>query len=307
MTRRLRLLAVLVAIAALGCGPSTSDVASPSTVSTPESGPSGSPTTPSPTGTLAIPSSPPRPTGMPVPTPAPWTPCPGRDPGRADRPGPRTTTYSANWAGYVVPAARHTVTCVEGSWVQPTVTCPARGQAEVEIWVGIGGYENRYLEQIGTGTQCSDGQQTSFAWEEILPQEPVFRSVNLPVRPGDQISAQVWYRSKNLFHFRIDNLTQGLSVSFDRTVLHAPRDSVEWIVEAGSAGCPKHCAVQPLANFDRIRFTDCDATIAKERGPIDDAAWTHVRVTTQRGSIVRAVPWGIDGTGQRFLVVWAHR
>jgi hypothetical protein len=206
------------------------------------------------------------------------------------------------------------VRCVEGSWVQPTISCPKTGYEAVSIWVGIDGMNSgatgvdasKTLEQIGTQVECVDGKLRSFAWEEVLPAEP--KSVVLPlvVRPGDRIRVRVLYDTDDRFHMRIENVTRKTSHSVTKAVKGAPRQTAEWVVEAVSKGCPKACKVQPLADFGQIDMSRCEATIGSERGPIDDRAWTTGQLT-MRSSVVLALTSAVDDTGLRFGVTWVHR
>jgi len=86
---------------------------------------------------------------------------------------------STNWSGYVAAVRTSIVTCVEASWVEPRITCPARGDQAVAIWIGIDGFSSRQigvpptasLVQIGTQANCHEGVAFHDAWHEILPAE----------------------------------------------------------------------------------------------------------------------------------------
>ncbi len=107
---------------------------------------------------------------------------------------------SSIWAGYIAYRRQTGVSCVEGSWVQPKVTCSKTGRQAVSIWVGIDGVHSggarvdasRSLVQIGTAAECLNGVLTHHAWHEVLPMEG--SEVDIPalaIRPGDTIAALI--------------------------------------------------------------------------------------------------------------------
>ena len=71
-----------------------------------------------------------------------------------------------------------------GTWTEPTVTCE-RGDAGASsaVWVGLGGYGTRSLEQVGVNANCdAKGRPLYFAWYEIVPD--IARNINGRVMPG---------------------------------------------------------------------------------------------------------------------------
>ena len=90
----------------------------------------------------------PNPTPTPTPTPT---------------PPPNTgAVTSSNWSGYAVatnlsnPQA-NSVSAVSGSWIVPTVTGSSRGTTYSAVWVGIDGYSDSTVEQIGTEEDVVNG------------------------------------------------------------------------------------------------------------------------------------------------------
>src|ERR1700733_12501641 len=66
-------------------------------------------------------------------------------------------TNSQNWAGYAVTAPTAAVTDVRMSWTVPEVTCSSGSTTDSVVWVGIDGWTDSTVEQIGTGSDCSSG------------------------------------------------------------------------------------------------------------------------------------------------------
>jgi hypothetical protein len=76
------------------------------------------------------------------------------------------------YAGYSAYPISGYVTNVEGTWTVPPVNCSSAPNARVAVWVGMWGgttsiqYSTAWLPQIGTVSQCYDGQPYYFLiWE----------------------------------------------------------------------------------------------------------------------------------------------
>jgi len=79
---------------------------------------------------------------------------------------------SLNWGGYVVYSPTYVVTDVKGSWVVPRIV-GSFGASCVDtqktwdsnaIWIGIDGFQNGYVEQTGTSSDCFYGHSSYYAW-----------------------------------------------------------------------------------------------------------------------------------------------
>src|SRR5262249_48179989 len=77
---------------------------------------------------------------------------------------------STNWSGYAVTASSGAVSDVKASWVVPAVqgNCPSTNQY-ASFWVGIDGYSSNTVEQIGTDSDCQNGQPVYYVWYEFYP------------------------------------------------------------------------------------------------------------------------------------------
>jgi hypothetical protein len=178
---------------------------------------------------------------------------------------------SANWSGYAAQASSGSgvvgsVTDVQGSWVVPTVTGSRRHTSYSSSWVGIDGYSDGTVEQLGTESDWASNGQRNYAWFEMYPAGGYMIS-GFPVFRGDTISAEVSYLGNNVYQLSIVNHTHPASftVPYSYTTTSAGlRTSAEWIVEAPSSG-----GVLPLANFGTEPFANCQATINGVAGPID--------------------------------------
>lgn len=284
--------------------PSASDVISTAPVVSPSASPSLSPSaSPSLSPTLAPP---------PVAT-AP-SPCPGVNLNPGNGPGRQLVGTSGNWAGYVSAVKQRTVTCVEGSWIQPTVTCPKIGRQAVAIWIGIDGFSasplsipaTDVLVQLGTQATCTDGALEYDAWHEVLPTENSEVHVPGSIQPGDDISAKISYAS-GMFTMSLFDQETAFGFSVTQEVPEgAPRKTAEWIVEAPATECPSTCAPLPLAKFSAVRFTNAHVTIGGQRSGVNDFSWSNVKLTMARSRVTRATVSTLSSGGTAFKVTWVH-
>ncbi len=264
----------------------------------------------------ALPASSPSPTASPVPTPqrspvaaATLSHCSG-----SPSSGVGTSVHrNSTWAGYVAAFPPGTFGCVEGSWIEPTVTCGSVDAALV-IWVGIGGYSSRdtgitddghALEKTGTGVDCANGVADHYAWHQRLPREPK----DLPFEPtathrgdlviisGDRIWAQVRF-SAGTVHMTIANLTSGDVRTVDQADAGLHRSSGDWIVE-GEDGLP----VPPFAS---LTFTAGSASMAGAVGAIGSRAWLRNEIDEWAGGYERLQVSPLSRDGASFSVTWLH-
>jgi Peptidase A4 family len=117
--------------------------------------------------------------------------------------GAVTGTQSINWSGYAdSETGSSTVSQVSGNWTLPGVRClpsPYQNQdAFLSSWVGVDGFTDQTVEQLGTAAQCFEGVLYYYVWYEMYPagtvEEGTTACINDNVdcpQPGDQISASV--------------------------------------------------------------------------------------------------------------------
>ncbi|HLW72931.1 MAG TPA: G1 family glutamic endopeptidase [Candidatus Babeliales bacterium] len=218
------------------------------------------------------------------------------------------TGTSQNWSGYAAVTninhpTTHSVSAVYGSWVVPTLSS-ASHNTWCSLWVGIDGFSDSTVEQLGTEHDWYNGHQQNYAWFEMYPNYS-YEIVGFPARPGDHISASVVYQGNNVFVLSIANTTAGVhttvptSYSTSRT---AQRSSAEWIMEAPYSG-----GILPLSHFGTVNFSSCTATINGITGAINNSHWVFDDLTMVTGNgTVKAAPSALSSNGQAFAVVWHH-
>ena len=196
--------------------------------------------------------------------------------------------YSAkNWSGYAAETsfgspASDSVTAVAGTWIVPAVTpsanpaASAAGQlSDCVVWVGIDGFSDSTVEQIGTESEIESGVTTYHAWYEMYPAGMV-EIPSLTIKPGDSIAASVQYNvASHPNEFQLSILDQSTSKSYTiyENTSTPSRSSAEWIVEAPTSG-----TILPLPTFGSEPFTSATATINSTTGPIDDSAWQAAQI-----------------------------
>ncbi|HTX10853.1 MAG TPA: G1 family glutamic endopeptidase [Solirubrobacteraceae bacterium] len=184
---------------------------------------------------------------------------------------------SINWGGYAdQETGSSTVSGVSGHWTIPRVTCPQgdyRNQdAFAAQWVGIDGYSDQTVEQLGTAEQCYEDVLYYYVWYEMYPagtvQEGTTQCINDNVdcpRPGDQISASVTVTpgaagNNNYTLTLADPTTRGNNFSVTQpcaadTCLDS---SGEWIIERPATQPPPPAPVQvlPLVDYGQNAFSN---------------------------------------------------
>jgi hypothetical protein len=193
--------------------------------------------------------------------------------------GSATSFPSINWSGYAdSESGSATVSQVSGNWVVPSVQCVPRPYQNQDVflanWVGIDGFSDQTVEQLGSATQCYEGVEYYYVWYEMYPAGTVEEgttacindNVNCP-QPGDHISASVTvtsagsgennYKLTLVDHTRPD---ESFSTTQQCAVATCTDASAEWIVERPAALPPPPAPVQilPLADFWKTYFTSGD-------------------------------------------------
>jgi Peptidase A4 family len=184
---------------------------------------------------------------------------------------PHAVTQSSNWSGYA--AARGTYTRVTASWVQPAVVCTGATTYHAN-WVGLDGFDNAPLEQVGTSSDCLGGRARYGAWWEVLPATETPYS-GVTVKPHDHLTASVRYEGAGRFTMSLTNSTEG----WTRSTTHAGSPgfrnaSAEVVSETDGATSAAranpgnvtytNCRVNgtPLADFDPVGTVTPTATLS---------------------------------------------
>lgn len=230
-------------------------------------------------------------------------------------------SLSLNWSGYaaftgyldIQNPTYGSVTDVSGTWIVPSVVANPNGDTFSSTWVGIDGYNNSTVEQIGTEQDVINGSQNNYAWFDLYPAATQIIE-GFPVDVGDVIEGRVRYLGQedgnDVFRLTIKNLTQRKKftiVQQTQTGIPAHRSSAEWIVEApGIISSSGQLAILPLANFSSIAFNKCKTEIDGRVGSINNKHWTFdaIAMTSRTTRLIKATPSSLDSKGKSFVVTW---
>ena len=232
-------------------------------------------------------------------------------------PAPNAVT-SPNWSGYVAATSisqpkANSVTKVSGSWIVPTVTGPSTGSYYSSVWVGIDGYSNTTVEQVGTEEDWVNGRPVYGAWWEMYSSgkgqpEQVITSMN--VMPGDSITASVQYITSGAhvgqFYLSIvDNsrANDAFSIYASSSQYQSPlaqRSCAEWIVEATSVGG----SIATVPNFGSVTFTNATAVINGVSGPINAASWQSQALNIGSNGVTYDTTSVLTNSGTSFVVTY---
>jgi hypothetical protein len=214
---------------------------------------------------------------------------------------PSMSPTAPNWAGYV--DTGDTFTAVSASWTVPQGSCGFLETSTSATWVGIDGWNESTVEQIGTDSNCILGQGVYWAWWEMYPSGPQvigIPNVSYVVHPGDLMMASVtstgvpgWYT------LSIADNTQNWTFVTTQFIANANGGTAECIEEQPAA------AGLPLMNFGSVTFNQCNAT-GSDR--VATPIWDHpnLAVDMTSGSTLKATVSPLSNDGATFTVTWQH-
>jgi len=232
-------------------------------------------------------------------------------------PAPNAVT-TPNWSGYVAATSisqpkANSVTAVSGSWIVPTVTGPSTGSYYSSVWVGIDGWGNSTVEQLGTEEDLVNGSPVYRAWWEMYSSgkgqpEQVITSMN--VMPGDSITASVQYITSGAhagqFYLSIvDNsrANDAFSIYASSSQYQSPLAQLscaEWIVEAPTVGG----SIATVPNFGSVTFTNATAVINGVSGPINAASWQSQALNIGSNGVTYDTTSVLTNSGTSFVVTY---
>ncbi len=137
------------------------------------------------------------------------------------------------------------------------------GDSFSAAWIGVGGQFNKALIQTGTEYDWVNGVADYNAWYELLPQISV--QLNMKLSPGDVMTASITLQNAATQTWIIEISDTSNGQTFKQSFTYTTtRLSADWIVERPTV----NNILYPLANFGRISFTGCSATLNGKTGSI---------------------------------------
>ena len=194
----------------------------------------------------------------------------------------RGTVETQNWSGYAVTASAP-YTSAAATWQVPSVTNDGvSGSTEYVLdWVGIGGYGDQTLIQLGTEAAVSTTGVTSFqAWYELYPAYLLY--VPLTIYPGDVITASLQCTASctasqtQTWQLTIADLTRNAAWT-ESFQYHSSMASAEWITEEPYSGSG---SAYPLANYGKATY---DPVAANGQNP---------NLSLAANGVIADDPWG---------------
>jgi hypothetical protein len=196
--------------------------------------------------------------------------------------GLRGEVTTENWSGYAVTAGAP-YTSASATWQVPDVSYDGGstpyGYEYVFNWVGIGGYGDATLIQLGTESVVStSGARSFYVWYELYP--AVAQPISLSVKPGDIITASLECAaacspsSVQTWLLTMTNETAGWTwtQSFH---YQSSMASAEWITEP-----PYYNGILPLADYGTAIY---DLVAANGQNP---------NLSLSANGIIAQDPWG---------------
>lgn len=235
----------------------------------------------------------------------------GHGPMRLVQVEPGGSVTSANWSGYAVTGSAFTY--ANGSWHVPQVSCAKTPNTVSAFWVGIDGYSNSTVEQVGTESDCNGTTPVYYAWYEFYPKEPTEVVISsMSISPGDKMGGWVFYNGGNSFTVFIEDYTTGQAFTTSKTISGAKRTSAEWIAEAPCTGTG--CStILPLADFVRANYgvdynvldpDSCKASDSVVNDGVISAFGSHVEKITMAKGVTESVPTALTSDGASFRINW---
>ncbi|HEX4214890.1 MAG TPA: G1 family glutamic endopeptidase [Candidatus Dormibacteraeota bacterium] len=194
---------------------------------------------------------------------------------------------ASNWAGYAITAGGYNE--VSATWTVPSVQS---GSGLSAMWIGIDGFNNNALIQIGTEQNATSSGGTYYAWWEVLPSAES-SITQVPLSAGDQVNARIAKNATDSWTISLTDVTTG--ASFQTTQSYTGTGtSAEWIMEAPNLGSQG----SDLAHFSTFDVSSMEANSADPNLTAQDAG-----VMIQQGQQV-ATPSTPSFTANAFAMAY---
>jgi hypothetical protein len=219
--------------------------------------------------------------------------------------GNTTAAASYNWSGYATSnTTAQSFSSVTAGWTVPSVTCSPENRLDA-VWVGLDGWADSTVEQLGTEAQCFQGTAYYYTWYEMYPAGTVVEGQS--VQPGDKITATVNRAGPNYTLTLTDATTPANSFTATSScaVTTCLDESAEWVVERPSY---TNVGDAPLAKYNApIRFTSARAGGTAGNGNIGSFANTDsLQMVDATDSYALNNPSALIAPGASFTTTWAN-
>jgi hypothetical protein len=193
------------------------------------------------------------------------------------------------WGGYAVTGASP-YTSITGSWNIPALDC-AKGAGSVSPWIGIDGWADDTVEQIGLDLDCSSGGVGSYhTWVEMYPKNSIYFTE--VVKAGDTFTASVSV-SGSAWVLTESDTTQGWTKTFHETSSDKLSSAEAIVEDLGNSGAP------PVDDFATVDFTQLVVN-----GQAFKSEGTAHKTTLERGSTPLSKESALSS--ESFSITWLH-
>jgi len=166
----------------------------------------------------------------------------------------------------------------------------SKGRGDASPWIGIDGWSNDTVEQIGIDLDCVSGRASYHPWVEMYPGPSNYFKET--VHAGDTLDATVEVSGSSWVLSESD-VNTGWTKTFDETSTDELA-SAEAIIEDVGGG-----AEPPVPDFNTVTFTK----ITVNGAPLASAGTVH-KTTLKRGSTKLSEESSL--IGGKFSITWLH-
>ncbi|WP_051450641.1 G1 family glutamic endopeptidase [Actinospica robiniae] len=206
--------------------------------------------------------------------------------------GKTVLDYSTNWPGYAVTGAAFT--SASATWVQNAATCSSSGgETDMSPWVGLDGFSDSTVEQIGTSADCSGSSVDYYAWYEMYPANYV--TINKTIKKGDSFTGTVTHTSGTTYKLTLVNNTEGWTYSVSKS-LSAGNSSAEAVMEQAGDHLTKWTGTDPFTSF---------TVNGSPAGSFTGSQYTIYQMEIQNGSTLCDSDSALSGN-ENFTTTWLN-
>ena len=236
---------------------------------------------------------------------------------------------SVNWSGFAdvqntagTGPGTTPISSVSGSWTIPRVNCVSGQYRNEDVivaqWVGLDGFNDDTVEQLGTEAECFEGVEYYFEWSEMFPSGTVGQGTTACIndntdcpQPGDQIQASVVSTpgtgGNNDYTLKLTDFSDSAQNFSDPATCPATEclnSSAEWIVERPAYDLYFGPQIVPQADYGRTAFTNGTVGTGSKSTTIENypGAVYDVAMVDDTESYILSCPGQFGPPGQLLLV-----
>jgi hypothetical protein len=214
---------------------------------------------------------------------------------------------------------------VSGSWTIPQVSCILGTYRNQDVfianWVGLDGFNDGTVEQLGTAVQCYEDVEYYYDWYELYPantvEEGTTQCINYNTEcptPGDQITASVVSTpgrgansGNNVYTLSLtDSTHRDESFSTTQTCgsTTCVNSSAEWVVERPATAIGSLIQILPQADYSQTSFQNGTVGVGNKTYTIDQYPGTvyDMPMMDDTASYILSCPGQNSPPGQLLLL-----